>query len=384
MTTMTVPRLPVLGWRSLRLRRQRVYAGCVLARGQALFVSSGRAAILHALRLLEVGTGDRVLLPTYHCPTMVAPIVRLGAQPVYPIDRCAAPDLNWLAASDLGGVKAMIAAHFFGIPQPLGEVQAFCRERGIALIEDCAHAFFGQSAETPVGATGDFAVASLPKFFPTTEGGCLVVPAPLQRRLSLSKPSGLTELRALLDVLELGVQHGRFGVLGIALKALAAIKSQLRRPQQNPALLLDGGDPAAWLDEAALGYTALRVSRLLVAYTDTDRLIARRRANYQRWRAALQSLEGAQPLFPELPDGAVPYVFPLHVQRPEPAYQYLRAQGVPVFRWDVHWPGVPRLPGDHGKEWLTTVFQLGCHQELSERDVLYLANIVRQAVSNTV
>ncbi|MCS6944101.1 MAG: DegT/DnrJ/EryC1/StrS family aminotransferase [Sutterellaceae bacterium] len=382
--TSSVPRLPVLGWRSLRLRRSQSYPASVLARGQPVFVSSGRAAIYHALRSLAVGPGDRILVPTYHCPTMVAPIARLGAEPLfYAIDRTAGADLGWLNEIDLRGVKAMIAVHFFGIPQALGRVQAFCRERGIALIEDCAHAFFGRCGATPVGASGDFVIASLPKFFPSTEGGCLFVTAQAGRGVSLMQPGMLAELRAVFDVLELGVQHGRLGVLGSALNAVLSVKRRLRRSRDGAAstrLQLDAGDPAAWLDEAALERSALRVSRLLVAYTHAERLIARRRANYERWRTALENVEGAQPLFPDLPEGAVPYVFPLKVQQADGVYQKLRARGVPVFRWDIAWPGVPRLEGDHGREWLTDVFQLGCHQELSESDVLGLAEIVRTAL----
>ncbi|MBK9574239.1 MAG: DegT/DnrJ/EryC1/StrS family aminotransferase [Rhodoferax sp.] len=41
------------------------------------------------------------------------------------------------------------------------------------MIEDCAHCFFGQAGERPIGAWGDFATASLTKFFPVPEGGLL-------------------------------------------------------------------------------------------------------------------------------------------------------------------------------------------------------------------
>ena len=42
------------------------------------------------------------------------------------------------------------------------------------MLEDCAHAFFGEYENRPLGSFGDYAIASTMKFFPTSEGGCLV------------------------------------------------------------------------------------------------------------------------------------------------------------------------------------------------------------------
>src|SRR5262252_9349500 len=82
-----LPRLPVLGWRSIRRRAQLAPIVEVGADRTVIFASSGRAAIFLGLEALGVGPGDRVLVPTYHCPTMIAPIVRLGAKPLfYPIN----------------------------------------------------------------------------------------------------------------------------------------------------------------------------------------------------------------------------------------------------------------------------------------------------------
>lgn len=385
MTAATVPRLPILGLRALRLRGVAAAPAGVLARGRPRYVSSGRAAIFQALSLLGVGAGDRVLMPTYHCPTMVAPVVRLGAEPVFfPIGPGGAPDVQGLAARDIRGVKAMIAAHYFGIPLPLAGVKDFCRDRGIALIEDCAHAFFGRVGDCPVGMSGDYVIASLPKFFPALEGGCLFGPAESLRTLRLARPTLLTELRALFDLVETGAQHGRFGPLGIALDAMLSLKRRLRRhavQQALPADAVDAGDARTWLDEASVRREATRVSQFVTEHANVQRIVQQRRSNYAIWCAALRGIDGAEPLFPQLPEGAVPYVFPLRVARPEPAYRALREQGVPVFRWDVAWPGVPTIEGDHGRRWLSEVFQLGCHQDLSEADVTRLAVIVRAALS---
>src|ERR1700694_2284439 len=158
------PRLPVLGWSAFSGERAPSVGGVLSARYRR-YTTSGRAAIALALRVLKVTPGDKVLVPTYHCPTMIAPVVRAGAKPVfYPITASGGVDLDWLQGADLGGARALLVTHYFGIPQPMLGVRAFCNAHRIALIEDCAHAFFGMSDGVAVGSWGDLAIASLTKF----------------------------------------------------------------------------------------------------------------------------------------------------------------------------------------------------------------------------
>jgi hypothetical protein len=36
------------------------------------------------------------------------------------------------------------------------------------------------------------------------------------------------------------------------------------------------------------------------------------------------------------------------------------------------------IPGDHGLDWANGIFQLGCHQDMTEADVRALAAVVRR------
>jgi selenocysteine lyase/cysteine desulfurase len=158
------PARPGLG--GLRRRAARAPASIDEHGGNIVYTTSGRAAIALALRAVGCKAGDRVLVPTYHCPTMIAPVVRLGAVPeFYPLTASGAPSMSFLARHGRG-VRAMLVAHYFGFPQPLGQLRGFCDANGIAMIEDCAHAFFGVVDGRPVGAWGDVAIASATKFFP--------------------------------------------------------------------------------------------------------------------------------------------------------------------------------------------------------------------------
>jgi hypothetical protein len=94
----------------------------------------------------------------------------------------------------------------------------------------------------------------------------------------------------------------------------------------------------------------------------------------------LSKVAGARVMHPTIPADAAPYVFPLYVDEPQASYQALRAAGVPLFRWDEVWPGTPSIAGDRGLDWATHVFQLGCHQDLSEPDIETIAATVKRVI----
>jgi dTDP-4-amino-4,6-dideoxygalactose transaminase len=388
-TILQVPKLPVADWDAL-IGRASSAVPAITDLPHVLLTTSGRAAIGLALEELGIGAGDQVLVPTYHCPTMVSPVVAAGARPVfYAIDAMGLPAIEALERLDLQRIKAMIAVHYFGIPRCLGAARALCDRLGIALIEDCAHAFFGSVGGVGVGTTGDFAVASLTKFLPVPEGGCLASQTRPIRHHMLRPRGGMANLRKLVDTFERGANFDRFEPIGFALRSLFAAKNFLRGRRReagpNPAASASEAnrDAAMPAYDADLAHRApARVVLMIQRHADRGRIRSRRRANYELLSTLLGNVAGARVLEPRLPAEAVPYVFPLWVDEPERSYQALRGAGVPIFRWDVLWPGVPALAGDHGLRWAHHVFQLGCHQDLSEREVRQIASTVEALIDS--
>lgn len=373
-----LPRLPVLGWSTFS-GPSRSTAPSILDRDDVLFTTSGRAAIALALRALRIGRGDRVLVPTYHCPTMIAPIVAVGAEPVFfPIDATGAPATAALDERQMQGVRAMIAAHYFGLPQPMRAIRAFCDEHGIALIEDCAHALFGVSDGRPVGRWGDYAIASLTKFLPVVDGGCLVSSRGIGDVPQLGRQPFASEVKSFANALELGVMHGRVAGLNTLLGGVFGAVSRLRGRRHGPESSESDAAPTdvagRWLADFApgsrIGSAASPWTCWIARHAHRERIVAARRRNYALLARLITSMPGVRALRPVLPDDAAPYVFPLWVDRPEAVYQEVRHAGIPVFRWDELWPTSPVLAGDVGNDWATHVFQIGCHQDLRSEDIV--------------
>lgn len=374
MPTLPLPRGPVLGWASFSGSRS-VDVPCVEDLPHVALTSSGRAAIFQALRQLHLPADSKVLVPTYHCPTMVAPVLLAGLQPVfYAVREDGLPDVASLSRPEAAGARAVLTAHYFGLTRSLHEVRAWCDERGAALIEDCAHAFFGMAGERPVGAWGDYAAASISKFFPVPEGGLLAAARNPIQELGLVSQGIKSTVKGWVDAVETGVAYRRFRGLNTLLDTLFRLKNRNHPVFQTSPVVND--EPAtAIMDSGYMSRIAkapLGVSRWLLRVLPRGRVVSRRQENYRGYAAHFPTASGVRPLFPDLPQQAVPYVFPVWFDAVDEVYAGLRAAGLPVFRWDRVWPGTPRLEGDHGLAWSRQVLQFLCHQDLNTADIRYI------------
>ena len=142
--------------------RFATYRDC--ARGVA--TNSCTAALHLALVALEVGPGDEVLTSPITFASTANVIVHTGATPVF----CdVQPDtLNMdpasMAAAMTPRTKAVIAVHFAGHPCDMDEIEACAKGRGIAVIEDAAHAAEAEFRGRPTGSLG---VAAAFSFYAT-------------------------------------------------------------------------------------------------------------------------------------------------------------------------------------------------------------------------
>ncbi|MGH8262337.1 MAG: DegT/DnrJ/EryC1/StrS family aminotransferase, partial [Steroidobacteraceae bacterium] len=220
-----VPRHPVASPESLRSTKASIPS--VADGGRFLLTRSGRSAIAMALRAAGLVAGDRVLVPDYYCPTMIAPVEAVGAKPVfYPLTARGAPDLEWLDHSEQGRGGALLAAHFFGLPITMQPLRRFCDQRGLVLIEDCAHAYFGSHEGVAVGATGDYAIASLPKFHAVPEGGLLVYREGSELAGFPAGKARASAIAAAWHILEHSAEHHRLPVLGGPVRWLSRQRSR--------------------------------------------------------------------------------------------------------------------------------------------------------------
>lgn len=378
-----LPKAPVLGWASFRASTEPPLA-CVEDRPHCRLLTSGRAAIYQALLQLGLPPGSGVLVPTYHCPTIVAPVLLAELQVHYfGIGENGLPALAGLDPLVVKTCRAIVVAHYFGLPQSLAAVRAWCDTHGIALIEDCAHSYFGEAGERPVGAWGDYATASISKFFPVSEGGLLVSNRDPLAAIPLVRPSWRAQFKSWIDILEVASRYQRLmGVNGL-LKGIFWLKNARKAPVsssvESPGFTVDESSVDDYLgncDMARIGQEPVASTRFLIRRLPHGPVVSKRRRNFALYARKFEKLATARPLFAALPPASAPYVFPLWVDDSERVYQALRDLKMPVFRWDRIWPGTPNIAGDLGPLWSRHVLQLLCHQDLLETDIENVAQTI--------
>jgi perosamine synthetase len=383
-----IPLAPILSASSFR-RTAGMRWPTVLDAGNYRLVTSGRIAIALALREIGVQPGERVLVPAYHSASMVPPVLWHGAEPVfYRVRPDASVDLDDLAAHLARGVRAVMVTHYFGFPQEMAPIRALCDTYGIALIEDCAHCFIGEHGGRPVGAWGDYAIASSMKFLPIYEGGALVSARHSLNGLVLQSAGAGFEAKVLLNSLERGFAYGRLAALRAALwlplRAKGAVWGLIKRTRSSSAQALapDSSDSSFNFDPGWVGKRSSLFARAMVRLAAPGRIAALRRSHYARLEAAVQGLPGVRPLHPRLPDRACPWVFPLLADDPDALFGRLIALGVPLTRFGMpQWQGVDADTCPNSAMLVRHVLALPCHQELTESEIAWLAARLREAVT---
>jgi dTDP-4-amino-4,6-dideoxygalactose transaminase len=159
----------------------------------AVALNSCTAGLHLALAALGVGPGDEVVTPSLTFAAGAQCAIELGAKPVFcdVESDTFSVSARTIAAATGPRTKAIIVMPYAGRPLGIEEISRFARERGIALIEDAAHAAGTLDRGQWCGRDSNAAIYSFyaTKNLTTGEGGMLVTSldtlAERIRRLSL-------------------------------------------------------------------------------------------------------------------------------------------------------------------------------------------------------
>ncbi|MBE9060417.1 DegT/DnrJ/EryC1/StrS aminotransferase family protein [cf. Phormidesmis sp. LEGE 11477] len=133
---------------------------------------SGTDALVVALRALNIGAGDEVIVPAMTFFATAEAVCIVGATPVFvdvePITLGIEPTLAETAITEK--TKAIILVHLHGWPVPLAPFLAIAQKHNLALVEDCAQAHGASENGHLVGSRTQVACFS---FFPGKNIGAL-------------------------------------------------------------------------------------------------------------------------------------------------------------------------------------------------------------------
>ena len=144
-----------------------------------LLTPSCTHALELACRLIGLGPGDEVILPSFNFPSAANAVVLSGATPVFvDVDPLTH---NMELPQVLMGVsprtRAIIVLHYAGVAAATREIVDFADGFGITVIEDSAHGFGVQSASGTLGSAGALSTYSFheTKNIQCGEGGAIQI-----------------------------------------------------------------------------------------------------------------------------------------------------------------------------------------------------------------
>lgn len=296
------------------------------------FFSLGRHALKAAIELLNIKHEDAVLLPSFICKEVLAPIHECGAQVLfYDIDTRLTP--HSLPVDPR--IKAVLVVNYFGFPQNIKIFKHYCITNSVALIEDNAHGFLSSDADgISLGTRGDFGIFSYRKTVQIREGASLLLNSPKysfqdpQLSFNPSVVRASQRIRELLSWIEMHT----------GIRLVPCVKDLIRKLR----MLLTGYaiEPSKPNAEFICPQPENPPEHLLpnLERMDASTEITRRRLLYAQFHQILLST-GIEPVFKSLGQGICPYGYPFYANEAtgSEAVKIAQKTGFDCFRW-------PELP----------------------------------------
>ncbi len=147
--------------------------------GRALLTGSGRAGFRLLLEISDFPPGSEIIFPAYTFHVMPQVAAECGLKPVFadvdPGTWNISPES--IRSRITQQTRAIVPTHLFGVPAPMEEIGGIAREKGLLVIEDCAHALGATYRDQAVGTLGDAGLFTfaMSKNLPCWGGGAVVV-----------------------------------------------------------------------------------------------------------------------------------------------------------------------------------------------------------------
>lgn len=347
---------------------------------RCLLTFEARYALYHGLGALGLRKGDTLLAPSYCCGTEIDPLIAAGMNiRWYGMKDGFTLDFDQLRQGWDEGVKGVLVVHYLGFNQLTEEIFGFCRDKGMLIIEDCAHALLSFSeTSAPLGSMGDASIFSLRKTLPVPDGGALHLRSPgFDGSLAgLTKPSPFAILFRCLELFAgstaPSLTHGE-SLRESAARGLIMAGLKTRRAFQIMGKLTGSYAPCTLNtfaqdfvpSVARWGISSL--TRKTLGTQNWDEIRERRRRNYTLLLEGTGSVPGVRPLVASLPDGACPLMFPITTDNRQGVQAALLSHGIESHPWWGYFhPAVPWEEHPVSSRLKKTLLGLPVHQDLTD------------------
>lgn len=268
-----------------------------------IWLDTGRSALALALdAIIKQGATRKAWLPSYLCGSIADAFLAKGfSVNYYPVkaDLTMEAPPRRIQAGD-----AFLFIHYFGIKNTSALEWLSASGGGFWVIEDAVQAPFTKG----VGEAGDFVFTSLRKFLPQPDGALLSGNHPVEGGIDAPSESFVSK---------------KF--IGKLLRGFSGNDEAFLRLLEDSEKELKDIRPR--------GISTL--SRFIMERTDFESVSNRRRSNYLCLAELISGISGVSPLFPALPEGAIPLGLPVLAKERDRLRKRLAERNIFC---SVHWP----------------------------------------------
>ncbi|MBI4485116.1 MAG: DegT/DnrJ/EryC1/StrS family aminotransferase [Acidobacteria bacterium] len=343
---------------------------------QQLRFYRARNAIYHLFRALPPRRGRlTVIAPDYYSGNEVLAIRAAGAAIHYAkVDRSMRLDPDEVERlCERHDPDVLFVIHYLGWPQPIRDLAAICRRRGIVLVEDCALALLSEADRRALGSFGDYAIFCLYKTVPVPNGALLVANGtalPALENVGLRSAGPRSVVGRMAELLAVGVRtraSSTGAMLHAAKRGVGRVAGALKI---HHAPVGDIGFDLAEVDLAMSG-----VSDRLLERLDFGAIRRRRVENFRQLDARIDGQ--ATRVYRDLPGGVCPLSFPILVADKPAAARALQARGIEsIEMWNDGVGGDRSEMSDSVRFLREHVLELPVHQDLTPAHIAYVADQV--------
>ncbi len=345
-----------------------------------------RNALYHGLGVLGLKPGDKILVPAFHCRTVVEPVIQFGCKVVYyNVHRDGSVDFEDITRKIDSQTKAIIAVHYFGVLQPVHQLRTFCQQYELFLIEDCAHILMGDIDGDPIGSFGDISIFSWRKFFPVHDGGLLVCNAGSSKaNIKWEKLDVWFQMKFVKNLIEKFLCDLRRQRKNVSLDSYSfSITPEGVIKKQE-----DVKDPVATrtqvhgFDYSQLNWPMSRWSKSIIKKIDISSVVRKRKENARILLSAFRSLPDIQSWATLEESNVCSWAFPLITPTRNDLHVKLRERGIQAFTWSgaIH-PSLPLGNFPDAKFLYEHLVLLPNQQSLAPHDLQYVIEQVKEILA---
>ncbi|MHB8110074.1 MAG: aspartate aminotransferase family protein [Syntrophorhabdaceae bacterium] len=314
------------------------------------YTFGGYYSIIKILKTLGLKNENKVLIPSYLCPTILIPFDRLNIKyDFYQVNSNLEIDANDLRAKLDPAVKAVFLIDYFGFPSRIDpDIIDVLRDGNITIIEDIVQSFFSD-----LPSIGNIAFNSFRKFLPI-DGSVIISDQDIG---STSAGSCSSYFIRKFTGQWLRYFHIRYGII----------------PEKWFLRLFEHAEKYYYSDNSC---SFSNINRYVLSRCDIEALKMTRRKYFKQ----LLSYFSKQALFKNLPDNVVPLGFPIVVKNRDFLRRKLREKNIFC---PVHWKLNDSIDREKYREsWLLSenILTIPIQERNTETDIQFLVSVLGESI----